>query len=72
MNFGNGCRSQQWTGVTLSEMWRAFFETPSVGAAISPWRDGGTRPDLVWTDRDSNLMSIINWRDPAAEPPRRE
>jgi len=40
---------------------KAFFEIPAVKAAISPWRDDGRR-EVVWTDRDSNLMSIINWR----------
>jgi hypothetical protein len=39
----------------------AFFEAPPVKAAISPWRDGG-KSEIVWTDKDSNLMSIINWR----------
>jgi hypothetical protein len=37
-----------------------FFAAPPVKAALSPWRDNGTS-QLVWTDRSSNLMSIINW-----------
>ncbi len=37
-----------------------FWSAPPVKAAISPWRDGATSR-LVWTDRDSNLMSIIDW-----------
>jgi hypothetical protein len=32
-----------------------------VKKAISPWRDR-RRSELVWTDTDNNLMSIINWR----------
>lgn len=40
---------------------KSFFEVPAVKRAISPWRDRG-RSELVWTDRDSNLMSIVNWR----------
>ena len=39
---------------------KGLFETPSVKAAASPWRDGKTT-ELLWTDRSSNLMSIINW-----------
>ena len=39
---------------------KAFFETPSVKAARSEWRDDG-KSQLVWTDKSSNLMSIINW-----------
>ena len=67
---GNHCEGAiSWALYTRD---KAFFETPPVAGAISPWRDGGATPDLVWTDRDSNLMSIINWRDPATEPPRRE
>jgi hypothetical protein len=38
-----------------------FFEVPTVKRAISDWPDGGTA-EIVWTDQDSNLMSIINWR----------
>jgi hypothetical protein len=41
---------------------KAFFATPRVRSAIAPWRDSGRRPDIVWTDADSNLVSIINWR----------
>ena len=37
-----------------------FFGAPIVRKAVSPWRDGG-KSQLVWTDQDSNLMSIINW-----------
>jgi hypothetical protein len=39
---------------------RAFFEVPAVKAAASKWRDG-SRSELVWTDSDSSLMSIIRW-----------
>jgi hypothetical protein len=51
---------------------KAFFAAPPVTAALSPWRDRGSRPDLVWTDSDSNLVSIINWREEAPAPPPRE
>ena len=37
-----------------------FFSAPAVRKAVSPWRDDG-KSLLVWTDQDSNLMSIINW-----------
>jgi len=40
---------------------KAFFETREVRRSISRWRDRG-KSELVWTDEDSNLMSIINWR----------
>jgi len=36
-----------------------FFMIPDVAQAISPWRDDG-RSELVWTDKSSNLMSILN------------
>lgn len=39
---------------------KAFFETPAVKSARSDWRDDG-KSRLVWTDKSSNLMSIINW-----------
>jgi len=39
---------------------KAFFEVPAVKKAISAWRDR-RRTELVWTDTDNNLMSIINW-----------
>jgi len=42
---------------------KAFFETPAVRRAISLWRDDATS-ELVWTDNDSNLMSIVNWSRP--------
>lgn len=38
----------------------AFWETPEVKASLSPWRDGSDSR-LLWTDRNSNLMSIIPW-----------
>ncbi len=38
----------------------ALFDVPKVKTAISPWRDKG-RDDIVWTDKSSNLMSILNW-----------
>jgi hypothetical protein len=39
---------------------KSFFEARQVKSAISPWRDGGVS-QLVWTDKSSNLMSILNW-----------
>ncbi|KAB2919830.1 MAG: hypothetical protein F9K29_04370 [Hyphomicrobiaceae bacterium] len=39
---------------------KAFFAMPAVRRAISPWRDDG-RSEIVWTDNDSNLVSILNW-----------
>ena len=39
---------------------KALFDAPQVRAAISPWRDKG-RAAIVWTDKSSNLMSILNW-----------
>ena len=40
---------------------KAFFNVPTVRRAISGWPDGSTA-EIVWTDKDSNLVSIINWR----------
>jgi hypothetical protein len=42
---------------------QAFFDAPIVRRAVSPWRDDG-KSELVWTDKDSNLMSIVNWTRP--------
>ena len=42
---------------------QTFFEAPIVRRAVSPWRDDG-KSELVWTDKDSNLMSIVNWTRP--------
>lgn len=39
---------------------KGFFAVPEVAEDISEWRDDG-RSELVWTDKDSNLMSILNW-----------
>lgn len=39
---------------------RAFFDQLEVRAAISHWRDRDGS-SIVWTDKSSNLMSIINW-----------
>lgn len=39
----------------------ALFEAPALKASLSPWRDRDTTSGLVWTDRSSNLMSILNW-----------
>lgn len=39
---------------------KGFFAAPDVAAQISKWRDDG-KSELVWTDKDSNLMSILNW-----------
>jgi hypothetical protein len=65
---GDGCEGAiSWALYTKD---KAFFEAPPVKAAISTWRDGSRRPDLVWTDSDSNLMSIINWREATARSPR--
>ncbi len=67
---GDGCEGAiSWALYTRD---KAFFEAPPVKAAASHWRDRGSRPDLVWTDSDSNLMSIINWRDVGMDAPARE
>jgi hypothetical protein len=67
---GDGCEGAiSWALYTKD---KAFFATPPVRRAASPWRDRGGRPDIVWTDSDSNLMSIINWRDVTAGPAPRE
>ena len=42
---------------------KTFVEAPIVRRAASPWRDDG-KSELVWTDKDSNLMSIVNWARP--------
>ncbi|MGX1786218.1 spermidine synthase [Bosea sp. NPDC055332] len=39
---------------------KGFWQVPEVKAALSPWRDRSDSK-LLWTDRDSNLMSIIKW-----------
>lgn len=39
----------------------AFFNVPELARAASPWRDGG-KTEIVWTDRSSNLMSILKLR----------
>ncbi len=39
----------------------AFFTLPEVAKAATPWRDDG-RSEMIWTDRSSNLMSILNLR----------
>lgn len=39
---------------------KGFWQVPEVKAALSPWRDRSDAK-LLWTDRDSNLMSIIKW-----------
>jgi hypothetical protein len=41
---------------------KGFFEAPDVKRHISEWRDKG-RAEIVWTDKSSNLMSILNWGD---------
>jgi hypothetical protein len=38
-----------------------FFNVPELARAASPWRDGG-KTEIVWTDRSSNLMSILKLR----------
>ncbi len=40
---------------------KSFFSHRAVRRAIAAWPDGGSS-ELVWTDKDSNLLSIINWR----------
>ena len=40
---------------------KGFFRERAVRRAIAKWPDGGSL-ELVWTDKDSNLLSIINWR----------
>ena len=40
-----------------------FFDAPIVRRAVSSWPDDG-KSELVWTDKDSNLMSIVNWTRP--------
>jgi hypothetical protein len=37
-----------------------FLGAPIVRKAVSPWRDMA-KSELIWTDQDSNLMSIVNW-----------
>ena len=55
---GEGCDGAiSWALYTKD---KAFFEVPAVKQAISAWRDR-RRSELVWTDTDNNLMSIINW-----------
>jgi hypothetical protein len=39
---------------------KGFWEVPSVKSSISRWRDG-SQSQLLWTDRNSNLMSIVPW-----------
>jgi hypothetical protein len=39
---------------------KSFFDLRPVRQMVSLWRDKG-KSELVWTDQDSNLMSIINW-----------
>lgn len=40
---------------------KALFEVERVRNAISEWRDKDAASGIVWTDRSSNLMSILNW-----------
>ena len=39
---------------------KGFLASPAVKPSLSEWRDG-KKDELVWTDKSSNLMSIINW-----------
>ena len=39
----------------------AFFNLTEVARAVTPWRDNG-QSEIVWTDRSSNLMSILKMR----------
>lgn len=56
---GRDCESPiSWALYSRDE---AFFKIPEVAKAASPWRDDG-RSETVWTDRSSNLMSILNLR----------
>ena len=54
-----GC--EEAIGWALYTKDKAFFNVPAVKRAISAWPDGSTA-GIVWTDKDSNLVSIINWR----------
>ena len=57
---GEGCEGAiSWA---LYSRDKGFFAAPPVARAVSEWRDRGGRPDIVWTDADSNLFGIINWR----------
>lgn len=40
---------------------KALFDVPAIRASLSQWRDRDTSSGIVWTDRSSNLMSILNW-----------
>ncbi|MBN9435808.1 fused MFS/spermidine synthase [Bosea sp. (in: a-proteobacteria)] len=54
----NGCEDPiSWALYTRD---KGFWEVPEVKAAMSPWRDG-SQSRLLWTDRNSNLMSIVPW-----------
>jgi hypothetical protein len=58
---GDYCQAPiSWAVYTQDQ---AFFEAPIVRRAVSSWRDDG-KSELVWTDKDSNLMSIVNWNRP--------
>lgn len=55
----DGCREPiSWALYTKD---KALFELESVKKAVSEWRDNDTSSGIVWTDRSSNLMSILNW-----------
>jgi hypothetical protein len=54
---GPGCEAPiSWALYTRDP---SFFNLPDVALAASAWRDGG-QSEIVWTDRSSNLMSILN------------
>ena len=55
---GEACnRATSWALYTRDE---AFFRGTIVRGTIDRWPDDG-KSELVWSDNDSNLMSIINW-----------
>ncbi len=39
---------------------KAFFDVAEIKSARSQWRDQA-QSKLIWTDKSSNLMSIVNW-----------
>ena len=63
-----GSRPRQTESMPGPDRWpisrrTGFFEAPIVRRAVSSWRDDG-KSEIMWTDQDSNLMSIVNWSRP--------
>ncbi|NDA48422.1 MAG: hypothetical protein EBY21_14345, partial [Alphaproteobacteria bacterium] len=55
---GNGCDDPiSWA---LYSKDKAFFDVAEIKSARSQWRDQA-QSKLIWTDKSSNLMSIVNW-----------